>query len=194
MYLERQNQAVEDVNEEVVENGSDNESEGGSDVPVMGIENNVVMVDSVLDSVRDGSIEANAKLNNVGVSEAEGVDNVFMEASVPNEAIAEKDGVRGNELGSDCVFDAVKEKNELKDEGVTQQCLADKSFSKENDVMDNKESGDFEMQDINDESKSQGATDENKKDFVLNEKDESKSQVVGTTSETARDDDSSVPC
>ncbi|KAK7358026.1 hypothetical protein VNO80_17325 [Phaseolus coccineus] len=194
MYLERQNQAVEDVNEEVVENGSDNESEGGSDVPVMGIENNVVMVDSVLDSVRDGSIEANAKLDNVGVSEAEGVDNVFMEASVPNEAIAEKDGVRGNELESDCVFDAVKEKNELKDEGVTQQCLADKSFSKENDVMDNKESGDFEMLDRNDESKSQGATDENKKDLVLNEKDESKSQVVGTTSETAMDDDSPVPC
>jgi len=191
MYLERQNQAVEDVNEEVVENGSDNESEGGSDVPVMGIENNVVMVDSVLDSVRDGSIEPNAKLDNAGVSEAEGVDNVFMEGSVPNEAVGDKDGVRGNELGSDCVFDEVKEKDELKDEGVTHQ---DKSFSKEKEVMDNKESGDFEMVDRNDESKCQGATGENKKDLVLSEKDESKSQVVGTSSETARNDNSTAPC
>ncbi|WVY95440.1 hypothetical protein V8G54_034528 [Vigna mungo] len=194
MYLERQNQAVEDVNEEVVENGSDNESEGGSDVPVMGIENNVVMVDSVMDSVRDGSIEANAKLNNDGLSEAEGVDNVFMEGSVSNEAIAEKDGVRGNELGSDCVFDDVKEMDELQAEGVKQRCSSDKILAKENNVMDNKESGDFEMQDRNDESKNQGATDENTKDLVLNEKDESKSPVVGTSSETARDDDLPVSC
>ncbi|QCE05708.1 uncharacterized protein LOC114189509 [Vigna unguiculata] len=194
MYLERQNQAVEDVNEEVVENGSENESEGGSDVPVMGIENNVVMVDSVMDSVRDRSIEANAKLDNDGVSEAEGVDNVFMEGSVPNEAIAGKDGIRGNELGNDCVFDDVREKDELQGEGVTQQCSADKIFAKENNVMDNKESGDFEMLDRNDESTSQGATDENKKDLVLNEKDESKSQVVGTSSETSRDDNLPVSC
>ena len=138
-----------------MENGSDDESEGGSDVSVMGIENNVVMVDSVLDSVRDGSIEVNAKLDNDGILEVEGVDNVFMEGSVPNKVVAEKDGVRGNELGSDCVFDEVKEKDELKDEGVTQQCLADKSFSKENDVMENKEIGDFEMLDRNYESKSQ---------------------------------------
>ena len=52
LFLERQNQAVEDVNEEVVENGSDNESEGGSDVPVLGIENNVEMADSLPESGR----------------------------------------------------------------------------------------------------------------------------------------------
>lgn len=39
-FLERQNQVVEDVNEEVVENGSDNDSEGGSDVHAVGGENN----------------------------------------------------------------------------------------------------------------------------------------------------------
>ncbi|TKY50588.1 hypothetical protein E2542_SST22092 [Spatholobus suberectus] len=164
LFLERQNHAVEDVNEEVVENGSDNESDGGSDVPVMGIESNVEMVDLVLESGRDGNVEANAKLDNGGVSEAEGVDDVFMEGSVPNEAIVEKDEVKGNEMGGDCVFDEVKEKDEV----VTQQCLADKIFAKENDVMDNKESGDFEMLDGHDESKNQG--------------------------ETAGDDDLSVPC
>ncbi|TKY45497.1 hypothetical protein E2542_SST30532 [Spatholobus suberectus] len=134
LFLERQNHAVEDVNEEVVENGSDNESDGGSDVPVMGIESNVEMVDSVRESGRDGNVEANAKLDNGGVSEAEGVDDVFMEGSVPNEAIVEKDEVKGNEMGGDCVFDEVKEKDEV----VTQQCLADKIFAKENDVMDTK--------------------------------------------------------
>ncbi|KAF7837116.1 Callose synthase 10 [Senna tora] len=46
-FLERQNQIVEDVNEEVVENGSDNESEGGSDAPVVGTEKNAEMVDYV---------------------------------------------------------------------------------------------------------------------------------------------------
>ncbi|RDX76755.1 hypothetical protein CR513_43220, partial [Mucuna pruriens] len=191
LFLERQNQAVEDVNEEVVENGSDNESEGGSDVPVMGIENNLEMVDSMLESGRDVNVEADAKLDNGGVSETEGLDDVFMEGSVPNEAIAKKDEVK--EMGGDCVFDEVKEKDEPKDEVVTQQCLADKIFAKENDVMDNKESGDFEMLDRNDESKSQGVTDENTNDLVLNEKDQIKNQVDGSTSETAGDDDLSVP-
>ncbi|KAL2950493.1 hypothetical protein AAZX31_20G229700 [Glycine max] len=195
LFLERQNQAVEDVNEEVVENGSDNESEGGSDVPVIGIENNVEMVDSLPESGRDGNVEADAKLDNGGVLEAEGVDDVFMEGSVPNEAIVKKDEIRGNEMGGDCVFDEVKEKDEQQDEVVSRQCLTDKFFAKDNEVMDNKESDDFEMLNRNEESTSQGATDENTNDLVLNEKDESKNQVVGTSSETTSGDDNlSVPC
>ncbi|RZB89758.1 hypothetical protein D0Y65_028494 [Glycine soja] len=189
LFLERQNQAVEDVNEEVVENGSDNESEGGSDVPVLGIENNVEMADSLPESGRVGNVEAGAKLDNDGVLEAEGVDDIFMEGSVPNEAIAKKDEIRGHEMGDDCVFDEVKEKDEQQDEVVTQQCLTDNFFAKDNDVMDNKESDDFEMLNRNEESTSQGATDENTNDLVLNEKDGSKNQVVGTSLETTSGDD-----
>lgn len=194
LFLERQSHVVEDVNEEVVENGSDNESEGGSDGPVMRLENNVEMVDSVLGSGRDGNVEVNVKLDNDGALLAEGLDDVYMEGSVPNEAIVKKDEVEGNDMGGDSVFGAVKERDEHKDEVVTNQCLSEKMFTKDNDVMDNKESCDFEMQDRNDESKSQRTTDENTNDLVLNEKDESENQVVGTNSETAGDDDLPVPC
>ncbi|KAK7343241.1 hypothetical protein VNO77_11836 [Canavalia gladiata] len=188
LFLERQNQIVEDVNEEVVENGSDNESEGGSDVPVIGIGNNAEMADSMLESRRNGNIEANGKLDNDGISESEGVGDVFMEESVQNEAIAKKDEIEGHEMGGDFVFNEVKEMDDQKDEVAKQQCLPDKLFAKEN-VIDNKESGDFEMLDRNDESKTQGPTNENTNDLALTEKDEYKDQVVGTTSETAGDDD-----
>lgn len=39
LFLERQNRPGEDANEEVMENGSENESEGGSDVHGLGVEN-----------------------------------------------------------------------------------------------------------------------------------------------------------
>lgn len=189
LFLERQNRAVEDVNEEVVENGSDNESEGGSDVPVMGIENNAEMVDAMLESGRNGNVEASG-----GVLEAEGVDDVFMEESVPNEATVKKDEIKGNEMGDGFVFNEVKEKkDDQKVEVATQQCLPDEVFAKEKYVMDKKESGEYEeMLDGNDESKTREATNESSNDLV-SEKDGCKDQVVGTSSETARDDDLSVP-
>ncbi|XP_027365867.1 uncharacterized protein LOC113872478 isoform X3 [Abrus precatorius] len=180
LFLERQNQVVEDVNEEVVENGSDNESDGGSDVPAMGVENNSEMVESMMESDRNGNIEANTKLDNERVSEAEGVDDVFMEGSAPNEATAKKDEIRGNKMEGDFLFSEVKEKDVQKDAGATQQYLPDEFFAKENDVMDKKESGDFEMLDRNDESKTQGATNENTNDLVLTEKDECRDQVSKT--------------
>lgn len=170
LFLERQNQVVEDVNEEVVENGSDNESDGGSDVPVMGIENNVEMVDSMLESGRNGNFEANAKLDNVGVSEAEGAGDVFMEESVPDEAVVKKDEVKGNEIRDEFGFNEVKE--EQKDEETTHQCLPDKVLAKENDVMDNKENGESEMLDRNDESKAHEVKNECVNDAVIPEKDE----------------------
>ena len=78
---------------------------------------------------------------------------------------------------------------------MSRQCLTDKFFAKDNEVMDNKESDDFEMLNRNEESTSQGATDENTNDVVLNEKDGSKNQVVGTSLETTSGDDNlSVPC
>ncbi|GAU37032.1 hypothetical protein TSUD_207380 [Trifolium subterraneum] len=156
LFLERQNQAVEDVNEEVVENGSENESDGGSDVPVMGIDNNVEMVDSMLESGRNGSIEANAavKLDNDGV-----VDDVFMEEPVPSEVVSNLDEVKG--------------------------------FTKEFNVVDKKESDENEMIDGIDELKTHEATDEITNGLV-SDKDECKNQIVGTSSETAGDDDLSV--
>lgn len=195
LFLERQNQAVvEDVNEEVVENGSDNESEGGSDVPVMGIENNVEMVDSMLESGRNENIEANdvaVKLDNDGVSEAEGVDDVFMEESVPSEVVSNQDEIKSNKLGGGFMFDDVKEeKDKQKNELATQQCLTDEGFAKENDLVNRKESGD-EMIDRNDELKTDEEANESI-DGLVSETDECKNQIVGKNSETARDDDLSV--
>jgi len=53
----------------------------------MGIENNVEMIHSMLESKRNENIEANVvvELDNDGVSEAQGVDDVFIEESVPSE-------------------------------------------------------------------------------------------------------------
>jgi hypothetical protein len=186
LFLERQNQAVEDVNEEVVENGSENESDGGSDVPVMGIENNVEMVDSMLESGRNGIIQANAavKLDNDGVSEAEAVDDIFMEESVPSEVVSNLDEIKGNEMGGSFVFDGVK------DELATQHCLTDEGFAKEINV-DRKEGGENEMIQGSDEPKTHEATNEST-DGLVSEKDECKNQIVGTSSKTAGDDDLSV--
>ncbi|XP_004497374.1 uncharacterized protein [Cicer arietinum] len=194
LFLERQNQVVEDVNEEVVENGSDNESDGGSDLPVMGIENNVEIVDSMLESERNGDIDASAtaKLDNDGVSEAE--DDAFMEESVPNVVVVNQDEIKGNEMGGGFVFnnEVKEENNEQKGELATQLCLPDEVFAKENDAVDTKESGENEMIDRNDESKTHVATHEST-DGLLIEKDECQSQIVGTSSETVGDDDLSVP-
>ncbi|CAL5210327.1 unnamed protein product [Lathyrus oleraceus] len=196
LFLERQsqNQIVEDVNEEVVENVSDNESEGGSDVPVMGIENNVEMVDSMLESERNENIEVNAavKLENDGVSEAEGVEDVFMGESVPSEVVSNQDEFKGNEMGGGFVFDEVKgEKDELKGELATQQCVPNESFAKENDGVDQKESGENEMIDRSDELNTLEATNESA-NCLVSEKNVCKNQIVGTSSGTAGDDDLSV--
>ncbi|KAK7270056.1 hypothetical protein RIF29_22935 [Crotalaria pallida] len=211
LFLERQNHVAEDVNEEVVENGSENESDGGSDVPVMGIENNVEMVDSVLESGRHGNFERNAKVDSDGVSEAEGVGDVCMEDSVPDEATVKKDEVEGNETKDELVFNEVKEakdeikggetkdelvfnevKHQLKDEEATGQCLQDKVIAKEIVVTDKKASGEFEMQDINDESKVHEAANGRVNAIVFTEKDECKDEVVGTSLETVGDDDCST--
>lgn len=53
----------------------------------MGIENNVEMVGSMLESRRNENIVVNVvvELDNDGVSEAQGVDYVFMEESLSSE-------------------------------------------------------------------------------------------------------------
>ncbi|XP_019452651.1 PREDICTED: uncharacterized protein LOC109354526 [Lupinus angustifolius] len=153
LFLERQNHAVEDVNEEVVENGSDNESEGGLDVPVMGIENNVEMVHSMLESVRNENFEVQARVDNDGVSVAGGAGDVCMVESVPDEVIAKKNEIKSNEMEDEFVINEVeKAKVEQKDEEATQRFLPDEVLAKENDVLNKNVSGEFDMQDRNDES------------------------------------------
>jgi hypothetical protein len=159
----------------------------------MGIENNVEMVDSMLESGRNGIIEATAavKLDNDGVSEAEAVDDIFMEESVPSEVVSNLDEIKGNEMGGSFVFNGVKdEKDEQKDELATQHCLTDEGFAKEINV-DRKEGGENEMIQRSDEPKTHEATNEST-DGLVSEKDECKNQIVGTSSKTAGDDDLSV--
>ncbi|OIW12798.1 hypothetical protein TanjilG_24731 [Lupinus angustifolius] len=144
LFLERQNQVVEDVNEEVVENGSDNESEGGLDFPVRGIENNVEMVQSRLESGENGNFEVNARVENDGVSDAEGVVDVCMEESVQDEVVAKKDEINGNEMKDKFVINEVKEsKEEQKDEDAIQLFVPDEIPAKENDTLYKNASGEI---------------------------------------------------
>ncbi|KAF7837115.1 callose synthase 9 [Senna tora] len=113
-FLERQNQIVEDVNEEVVENGSDNESEGGSDAPVVGTEKNAEMVDYVPHG-RNEDGDANGKVKNDGVSG--GIGDVYMEEFIPDNVIANKNEINC-EVRNQFVFD--EEKDKLKDEKATE--------------------------------------------------------------------------
>ncbi|KAE9618581.1 hypothetical protein Lal_00047895 [Lupinus albus] len=193
LFLERQNQIVEDVNEEVVKNWSDNESDGGSDVPVIGLENNVEMVHSMLGSVRNGNCDVKTEVENGGVSEAEGVDDVCMEEPVPDESVSKKDMVKGNEIKEDgFVINDVKEaKDEQKDKEAMQGSLPDEVLAKDNDVLDKNVSAEFQMQDKNDESEALEAKNDSVNDIVFTEKDESKDQVVGTSLEVLGDDDDS---
>ncbi|XP_039065548.1 uncharacterized protein LOC120210971 isoform X2 [Hibiscus syriacus] len=114
-FLERQSQMVEDVNEEVVENGSDNESEdGGSDLRVVtsaAAHNNVEMLGFAAENIRnvDVAMEEN---NNGGISRDEVLMDAFMD-----------DIARQNELNSEG-------KDELKPQDAMEGIIRDK----ENDV------------------------------------------------------------
>ncbi|PKI73600.1 hypothetical protein CRG98_005974 [Punica granatum] len=66
--LERQNQVSEDVNEEVVENGSDNESEGCSDAHGMCGENKEVVMVYAGNDAAEGKVDEGAE--NEGVKDA----------------------------------------------------------------------------------------------------------------------------
>lgn len=142
LFLERQNQIVEDVNEEVVENGSDNESDEGSDAPDMGNEKNAEMVDYVPeDDERNGNDDANVKVTNEGVSEAGGVGDVCMEEFVSdvvmtankNEMKCEGDGEVRNEFVLNEVSDEHKEGEAM------EQFIPEKVIENENVVEEPKE-------------------------------------------------------
>ncbi|XWS71097.1 hypothetical protein CRYUN_Cryun03dG0108500 [Craigia yunnanensis] len=93
---ERQSQVVEDVNEEVVENGSDNETEGGgSDVRVItgaADHNNVEVVEFTAGNSGDVDVVMEDD-NDGGMPLNEGLRDACMD-----EIVAEDDGARENKL------------------------------------------------------------------------------------------------
>jgi hypothetical protein len=119
LFLERQSRVVEDVNEEVVENGSENESEGGSDAPaMMGCE-----VNSEMEYVSgNGARERNVDNDNDGASDTEGVGDVSMEEFeerteyVLKQVVAEKNEPKDKEIGKE---------NEVKDEEMRAEFIRD---------------------------------------------------------------------
>ncbi|KAF7837114.1 PRLI-interacting factor A [Senna tora] len=185
-FLERQNQIVEDVNEEVVENGSDNESEGGSDAPVVGTEKNAEMVDYVPHG-RNEDGDANGKVKNDGVSG--GIGDVYMEEFIPDNVIANKNEINC-EVRNQFVFD--EEKDKLKDEKATEGYIPDEVGVKENVVGDQKGNGEFDVVETKNGLEAQETNNERVRDNVLTENDECKDGVVGTCLGTIRDEDLSA--
>ncbi|XVF69748.1 hypothetical protein PTKIN_Ptkin11bG0106500 [Pterospermum kingtungense] len=107
-FLERQNQVVEDVNEEVVENGSDNESEGGgSDVKVETLE---------FAAGDTRNVDVMQEDNNGGIPTSKGLRDVCMD-----EVAAEGDAAREDELKNEGRGD-----NELKDQSLREEIVRDK--------------------------------------------------------------------
>lgn len=184
-FLERQNQIVEDVNEEVVENGSDNESEGGSDAPLLGTGKNVEMVDYVPEDGRNEDNDANAKVKNDGILETGGVGDVCMEEFVPDES---RENEIKREVRNELVFNEVNvEKDVRKDEEATEQCMPDEVIAKENVVGDQKGNVEFELVEGKDAGEDHEAISESVRDNVLTEKNECKDEVVGTCLGTVKE-------
>ncbi|XP_022754328.1 uncharacterized protein LOC111302775 [Durio zibethinus] len=103
-FLERQSQVLEDVNEEVVENGSDNEIEGsGSDVRVVtdaADRNNVEMVDFAAGNSRD-VVVVMGEDNNDGMPCNEGLRDDCMDEIVAEDDVAREDKAKNEGRGSD---------------------------------------------------------------------------------------------
>ncbi|XP_004295146.1 PREDICTED: uncharacterized protein LOC101303980 isoform 2 [Fragaria vesca subsp. vesca] len=125
LFLERRHHVME-VNEEVVENGSENDSDGGSDVPHMGMggESNIEVVDYVSrDGVRDVSMEEYVH-DEMKLKENEVKDELRNEV-VGNEEIEHKDEGRRNDLVGDGV---VSEKvEEASNEFIMNKVIANKT-------------------------------------------------------------------
>ncbi|CAN6555958.1 unnamed protein product [Malus baccata var. baccata] len=115
-FIERRCHVMGEVNEEVVENAFENDSDGGSDAPHMGMEgeNNPEMVDYV--SRDGGSRSVGALAENESVRDVD----VGMEEYVPNEMILKenevKDETRNEFVGSEEIEEF---KSELTPEKVT---------------------------------------------------------------------------
>lgn len=146
-FLERQSHVVEDVNEEVVENGSENESEAGSDAPAMlGCE-----INSEMEYVSgNGAREKNADNDNDGASDTEGVGDVSIEEfeeRTEKQVVAGKNEPKDKEIGKENVVkdeemraefvrdEVIEVKDEAKNEEARNEFVPDgDSIAKENEV------------------------------------------------------------
>ncbi|KAI9114941.1 hypothetical protein K1719_013954 [Acacia pycnantha] len=186
-FIERQNQIGDDTNEEVVENGSDNESEGGSDAQVVGTEDNPEMVDYVPEDGRHEDDDANAKVKSERVPETEGVRDVCMEEMVPDEVIAGKFEMKGD-VRNEFVINTNVGKEEHKDEEAIECCVPDQVMAKEN-VLHKKRSGELEVVDEKEDLEALETVNGCVRDKLLTEKDECKNEEtfdLRTKSEPAR--------
>lgn len=170
-FLERQNQIGDDANEEVVENGSDNDSEGGSDAQVVGTEDNPEMVDYAPLDGRNEDDDANAKVKSERVSETEVIGDVCMEEMVPDEAIADEYEMKGEVRNEFAVNEVNVGKEEHKDEEAIGYCVPDEVMANKN-VVDQQRSGELEAVDEKEELEGQEPVNGCVRDKVLSEKDE----------------------
>ncbi|KAK4266519.1 hypothetical protein QN277_027423 [Acacia crassicarpa] len=177
-FIERQNQIGGDANEEVVENGSDNESEGGSDAQVVETEDNLEMVDYVPEDGRHEDDDANAKVKSEGVPETEGVRDVCMEEMVPDEVIAGKFEMKGD-VRNEFAFNTNVGKEEHKDEEAIECCVPDQVMAKEN-VLHKKRSGELEVVDEKEDLEAQETVNGCVRDKLLKEKVDCKNEGVKT--------------
>lgn len=110
LCLERQNQGAVDFHEEVVENASETESEGGRDVRVME-DNNDVLLEYVSANTRgrgsnkkendDAASDNEKEENNNAASEDEAAEDVYMEEVVPEEVVAGQSGPKHERVSED---------------------------------------------------------------------------------------------
>lgn len=118
-FLERQNHQGEDANEEVVENGSDNESGGGSDVRGLeGESKGEVMeyVDTNAGAACDFSVGGIGKDNSKGVDgESEDVADACPIDFAANEAGVKEHIAKGSEAGNEIVLcEASEQRKEVR--------------------------------------------------------------------------------
>ncbi|GAV74734.1 hypothetical protein CFOL_v3_18214 [Cephalotus follicularis] len=142
-FLERRSQVVEDVNEEVVQNESENDSEGGSDIRgggggATGSNNNQeVMVENVSGSGNERNVEVdgNVAKEEVNHDGNEGVVDVCMEEFVTDDVAPRNDEVKYGEamnVGNEIVFG----KEDLKGEEAGNEIVADKIDAEANGEVD----------------------------------------------------------
>ncbi|XP_022730736.1 uncharacterized protein LOC111285520 [Durio zibethinus] len=143
-FLERQSQVAEDVNEEVVENGSDFESEGGgSDVGVVSgaaDHNNVEMVefasgnarnvDVVMEENNNGGMLQNEVLRDVYTDEIAVEDDFAREDKLKNVGRGD-DELKGQDLREETVGD--KENEAKRDEAGGSEFVGEKIVEEERD-------------------------------------------------------------
>ncbi|XVF19191.1 hypothetical protein REPUB_Repub11eG0089100 [Reevesia pubescens] len=151
-FLERQSQVVEDVNEEVVENGSDNESEGGgSDIRVFtgaSDHNNVEMVEFA-GNIRNADVVMEEN-NNVAMPRNEALRHVCIDEIAVEHVFAREDELKNDGRGDD----------ELKDQDLKEDIVRDKEIEAKGDEAGGSQFVENILEEEKDESRCEDARNE----------------------------------